>query len=500
MIKVNYRRDRRSMLPLSLVLLLCAACGNDAQTTNNTGSSGGAGISDGSDMDASGGPLTDESINTPPPALPPTSPVDAGGPVDSGGSATNNQAGRPPAPPPRPTMSAGARDSYRSGLAAAQQGNLQAARDSFERALGSDPQAFQAAYNAGVIAERMGQDAPADSFYQRALTIQPDYEVAMAARARLLVRQRRVPDAVAFVSDIARRYPGNFLVRAEYARLLVIAERYDQAVDEARAILRFDERNVAAKIAVAEAFRARGRTDNALYIIDELINGSDPQHPNNGPGAGDARAHYLRALLRVEVNRDVPGAIQSFSRAVELDPQFAEAHNNLGVYLLQAGNVSTAIEHLRAATALSPSWAKAHLNLGDALRALHTYDEATTELQRALQLDATLFEVHYNMGRLHGEQARELASTGLDNINRKLALLQQSQQDFQRYRDALGPSFATHPRASDVGQQLERLTSLITRTTTLRDREQRRLARQSAQATPAAGAADAGAPAAGDGG
>jgi hypothetical protein len=109
-----------------------------------------------------------------------------------------------------------------------------------------------------------------------------------------------------------------------------------------------------------------------------------------------------------------------------------------------------------------------------------------------------MVEVHYNFGRLYGEQAREIPNQGIDNLNRKIALLQQSQQSFTRFRDALGPQFANHARAADVTAQLDRLTSLITRTQTVLQREQRRAARQSGGA---AGGGDAGAAAPrGDGG
>jgi tetratricopeptide (TPR) repeat protein len=480
---------------LWLSLMVVAACGNDAQSSRSQTSSGGTGSSDAGASGPTTGSSAEESSN--PPQSPVVSSSDAGGAEEDASAADPSQSGRPAAPPPRPEMSASARESYRQGLSAAQQGNLAGAREAFDRALAEDSRAFAAAYNAGVIAERQGQEPQADSYYQRALTIQPDYELAVRARAQLLVRQRRANEAVQLAGGIAARFPGNFLVRAEYARLLVVAERYDEAVTEARAILRLDERNIPAKIAVAEAFRARGRLDNALYIIDDVINGSDPNHPNNGPGANDARAHYLRALLRVEVNRDIPGAITSFRRAVELDPQFAEAHNNLGVYLLQAGNVPQAIEHLTAATALSPSWSKAHLNLGDALRAMHRYDEAVSSLQRAQQLEPTLTEVHYNFGRLYGEQAREVPSQGVENLRRKLALLRQAQQAFTSFRDALGPQFAAHPRAADVTAQLDRLGSLITRTDTALQRALRQAARAAAGdagavAAPAPNTMDAG--------
>ena len=398
-----------------------------------------------------------------------------------------------PRPIPRPAMSEAATGQFRQGLSSAQGGDLATARTAFEGALSTDPHAFAAAYSAGIIAERQGQDAQADSFYQRAIAIQPDYELALVARSRLLLRQRRRNEAVAMAADMARRNPGNFTVRAEYARLLVVAGRPEDAISESRQILRVDERNVGAKLAVAEAYRALGRLDLALYIVDDLINGPDAEHhPNNGPGTNDGRAHFLRAELRVQVSHDVPGAIASLRRAVELDPQFAEARNNLGVFLLQSGNVEEAVAHLRAAVALSPTWAKPHVNLGDALRAQHNFDEALRELQRGQQLDATLVEVHYDYGRLFAEQARDIPSTGADNLNRKLQLLQQAQAAFTRYRDVLGANYATDPRRGDVDDQLTRLAQQVERTTRSRERAMRSQNRSSAR--PAASAAPSGAP------
>jgi len=403
-----------------------------------------------------------------------------------------------PALPARPAMNAAAREQFRSGSLAAEQGNLGGARTAFEAALSSDPRAFQAAYNAGIIAERQGQDPQADSFYQRALSIQPDYELAVIARARLLIRTRRLNEAVTMAADVSRRYQGNFAVRAEYARLLVLANNNNEAIEEGRRILRLDERNVGAKLAIAEAFRAQGLRDQSLYIVDDVINGPDPEnHPESGPGAGDPRAHYLRGLLRIEINRDVPGAITSFTRAVSIDAHFAEAQNNLGVYLAQAGNYTEAVAHLRSAVSLAPTWAKAHLNLGDVLRASRSYDDALAEFSRAQQLDAAMVEVHYNYGRLFGEQAREIPSQGLENLNRKLQLLQQSQAAFTRFKDTLGAQYANHERHDDVEGQLTRLTQLIERTTRSRDRAQNQARRNQAAgadggATPASTGGDAG--------
>ncbi len=390
-----------------------------------------------------------------------------------------------PATPPASgvVLTDASRAAFQQGLESARQGQLGPARSAFEQSLAADARAFQAAYNAGVIAERQGLDSEADTFYQRSLSIQPDYPLALVARSRLLIRQRRIADAVSFAAGLANSHPESTRLRAEYARLLVLNNRAQDAIEEARRILRQDERNVSAKLAVAEAYRSLGRLDLALYIVNDLINGSDPNHPNNGPGVNSAEVQHLRGLLQLEVERNVTAAIASFRRAVELDPEYAEARNNLGVQFLLAGNYPEAIEQLRAATSLSPSWGKPHLNLGDALRAMGQYEQAIAELQRALQLEPGLSEVHYNTGRLYSEQARGITGNDVDGLQRKVQLLQQAQAAFARYRDMLGAQYASNPRRDDVEAQMTRLPQQIERAQRALQRAQAAARRAAAQPT-----------------
>jgi tetratricopeptide (TPR) repeat protein len=359
----------------------------------------------------------------------------------------------------------------------------------FQSAMSAEPRAAQAAYNAAVVAERQGNDGAADGLYTRALAMQPDYDPAVVGRARMLVRQRRIPEAVSFAAAVARSNPRNALIRSEYARLLVLNNRAPDAIEEARQVLRFDERSVAARLAVAEAYRAQGRLDLALYIVNDLINGADPNHQNSGAGASNPEVQHLRGLLQIEAEHNVPAAIQSFERAVQLSPEFVEARNNLGVQFLNAGNYQQAVENLNATVALAPSWAKGHLNLGDALRATRQYDQAMQQFQRAQQLDGTLLEVHYNTGRLYADQARDVSGTDVESLQRKVTLLQQAQAAFTRFRDALGGQYAAHPRHEDVEGQLGRLPQALERANRSLQRAQA-AARRSA-ATPATAPAPA---------
>jgi Flp pilus assembly protein TadD len=83
----------------------------------------------------------------------------------------------------------------------------------------------------------------------------------------------------------------------------------------------------------------------------------------------------------------VDGALRHFMDAVRLDPDNAEAHNNLGIVQVRRGLVDEAIGHFRRATAVKPDFAFAHWNLGMALRQSSRNAEAVASLQRALQID-----------------------------------------------------------------------------------------------------------------
>jgi tetratricopeptide (TPR) repeat protein len=52
---------------------------------------------------------------------------------------------------------------------------------------------------------------------------------------------------------------------------------------------------------------------------------------------------------------------------VQIEPRFAEAHNYLGMALLQACRVQEAIEHYRQALRIKPDYMEAQMNLDRAL-------------------------------------------------------------------------------------------------------------------------------------
>jgi tetratricopeptide (TPR) repeat protein len=80
-------------------------------------------------------------------------------------------------------------------------------------------------------------------------------------------------------------------------------------------------------------------------------------------------------------------AIRHLDRAVELWPDYADAHYNLGTVLARQGKIDEAIEHLRKADALNPDDPPTAFNLGMALRLKGRLDEAAEQFARAVRLN-----------------------------------------------------------------------------------------------------------------
>jgi tetratricopeptide (TPR) repeat protein len=97
-------------------------------------------------------------------------------------------------------------------------------------------------------------------------------------------------------------------------------------------------------------------------------------------------------LMRFEASR------KDFERAIKVDPDYADAHNNLGTIYYQNQQLKQAIREYQKAIALNPAQATYHSNLGTAYLERREFDKAAAEYARALQLDPDIFEPHPGTG------------------------------------------------------------------------------------------------------
>jgi predicted O-linked N-acetylglucosamine transferase (SPINDLY family) len=99
----------------------------------------------------------------------------------------------------------------------------------------------------------------------------------------------------------------------------------------------------------------------------------------------------------LELRGCVDEAVASYRRAIDLNPRFVEAHFNLGNVLQGQGRQKEAAACYQQAIALNPNFAEAYCNLGIALIELQRLDEALACFQRVVQLNPSSAEAQVNL-------------------------------------------------------------------------------------------------------
>ena len=104
------------------------------------------------------------------------------------------------------------------------------------------------------------------------------------------------------------------------------------------------------------------------------------------------RGNVLRELKRTEE------ALESYDRAIALNPHYAEVYNNRGSALQELGRFDEAAASYQRAIGLKPEYAEPHSNLGVVLTKLRRLDEAMAAFDRAIALKEDYAEAIWNRG------------------------------------------------------------------------------------------------------
>jgi tetratricopeptide (TPR) repeat protein len=112
-----------------------------------------------------------------------------------------------------------------------------------------------------------------------------------------------------------------------------------------------------------------------------------------------------RALKEFERSRkafhsgDVPTSVEHLQKALQIFPDFVQAHIALGLRFNQLGEYQKALTEHQAALALDPRSAQTHQDLSFTLLLLNRYEEAEAEARESLDIDSQAVAAHYVLGR-----------------------------------------------------------------------------------------------------
>ncbi len=267
------------------------------------------------------------------------------------------------------------------GTGYANSNHLTQAAEVLARAENLDPHDYDLRYDLGLVLAKLGRNSQAIEQLAAAETINPDvaeahYQLAMALRKNgeaarseqemaTFQKLKVVENEKATAGNLNNQ--GNRLMAEGKAQ--EAAETYTEAV-------RLDPTNAQWQYNLSLALAKAGDQTGERASLEKAIE----LEPNMAPAHNQLGLLYLAAG-----DKDVEAA-REFEVALQIDPKLAEAQNNLGVAYSKEGREQEAEEMFRRATENDPQYTKAFVNLGLTLGKRGMMQAAEQTLQQAVKL------------------------------------------------------------------------------------------------------------------
>ena len=139
-------------------------------------------------------------------------------------------------------------------------------------------------------------------------------------------------------------------------------------------------------------------------------------------------------------------ALKSYQAALSINPDFTEGYYNLGVVYKELGELKTAVEYYEKAIEIKPDYAEAQNNLGLVLNDLGQFDLAILNYNKAITYKPNFFQAYNNLG---------LSLNNIEMFKEALESFQLALNIFPDYSDAYFNVGITYYNLGDVNQAIE---------------------------------------------
>ena len=282
----------------------------------------------------------------------------------------------------------------------------------YERAHQLDPGAFRWLYYLGSLQSAQGKRAEATATFRAALRLNSNYLPAWLKFAENLLAagdweeaEKIYETVVKEHRDAAEAYYGIGRIRAANGDLIAAVESYRRACELFPAY-------GAAHYGLALAYRKLGDGPSSEEHLKLHAASQTLVPPIRDPLRDEMRAldrgaasHVQRGIRFEEAGR-IEDAIVEHEKALELDPQFEQAHANLIVLYGRTNQPQKAEEHFRAAVRLYPNHADSYYNYGVLLLGQGKYEDAEAAFKKAVEINPFHSQAWLNLGVMRERQGR----------------------------------------------------------------------------------------------
>jgi predicted CXXCH cytochrome family protein len=254
-----------------------------------------------------------------------------------------------------------------------------------------------------------------------------------------VIQQSNLTEGIAQLTAAIKKYKPQ---RAEY--YLQLAEALQNNGQLARALpvyreaVRRDPKSAAGLQKLGTALRRSAQYAEAAEVLKQAA-----LLASDGAAPGGAVAWHELGLTYQSLGRS-GDAVAAIGKALELDPDLPEAHNNLGIIRFAGGEQANAESAFREAIRIRPDYADAHGNLAGLLSGAGRFAQARDEFEIALRLRPADAATRYNYAMMLGRTSH------FDEAQRELEAALRADPGFADARLLLGDLLMARQQVQDA--------------------------------------------------
>ncbi len=318
-------------------------------------------------------------------------------------------------------------------------GDLRRAREYAEKAIttGSDNKVALTILSGIQLKE--GDAAGAEKSLRTALDIDPTLVLAHSKLGELYQKQGNLDAALAEFHKVIEIAPLSPIEFNNIGNIHRKRGELDQAMEAYRDALRCDAQYIGAYNNLGLCLQEKGKLEEAEALYAKALQ-IRPENPILRNSLGTLRA----------LKGDKEGAIAEFERATKADPDWPVAQGNLATLLFEAGKLDQARPAFERWAKAEPKSTEPVLGLGLISLMQKRRDEAVDYFQQALSLDPGSFRAHVALGEIL------LMEGKLDQAQSHLESAARIQPDSARVYGSLGRIYMQRGRKQEAVQAFRR--------------------------------------------
>ena len=244
----------------------------------------------------------------------------------------------------------------------------------------------------GNLLQGMGSFQDAIAWHTRALQPQSNPVAIYVGVGRLYASQQQWQQAIGAYEQALALAPDNAPVNAELHRTLAglyaqMGARVEEVSHRYQAVsLKPVWANPSNQLSLGNALIEQGKLAEAIDCYERAVQ-LNPEF---------YEAHYNLGVALTQT--EDAAAIAAFNRALEINPDHAASHFGVARLLEVTGDLTTALTHYQRSADLDPDSAAAHYALAEALLKLRHWQAAIAPCERTIELDPGFAWAHHYLG------------------------------------------------------------------------------------------------------